>query len=167
MTTLFPPTDWAALIDRYFEAQTSEAEELLLRQFVASPLADAPEMASLRAAIDEVRAVMGVAVAARRRRSSASVAVVQRSRPLRQWRGVAAAMIGVALLAGGVAVYQYRNPSCLAYVDGERITDPATVQLKMEETLRQALQPTSAQATMEAQLGDMFSTLSSTTSTDE
>lgn len=166
MTTLFPPTDWAALIDRYFDAQTSEAEELLLRRFVASPLADAPEMASLRTAIDEVRAVMGVPVAARRHQGRKAL-FAPRSKPQRQWRGVAAALIGVVLLAGGGAVYQYRNPSCLAYVDGERITDPAAVQLRMEETLRQALQPTADQVTMEAQLGEMFSMLSSTTSTDE
>lgn len=39
-------------IDRYFEGTLSEAEELRLRAFLASPEGQAPEY-------DEVRAVMG------------------------------------------------------------------------------------------------------------
>ena len=66
MNTSSNLTHWQRLIERYFDAQTTEGEEAQLRAFVTSARADAEEFASLRAELDEVRAVMGFAARAKR-----------------------------------------------------------------------------------------------------
>lgn len=157
-------THWQRLIERYFDAQTTEGEEAQLRAFVTSALADAEELAPLRAELDEVRAVMGFAARAKRAQQAALSAKHKAAKPApsrrsRLWPAAAAVLLVGALVGGGALVYDYRHPDCVAYVEGVRITDPVRVQQEMERTLQGALAPTTDAPTVESQLHDMVSTL--------
>ncbi|MCF0235408.1 MAG: hypothetical protein HUK09_01590 [Bacteroidaceae bacterium] len=168
MTRLHPNIDWQSLIDRYFEATTSEAEEQLLREFVASPHSQRPEFDALRSDLDEVRAVMGLGVAAVRHQPAAPALPATpapttraRHRIGRSWRSIAAIAVLTLAIGGGVLMVGHRSPDCVAYVDGQRITDPILVQRQMELTLREAMSEPTATPTAEGQLRDLFSTISS------
>lgn len=165
MNTSQSLTHWQNLIERYFEAQTTEGEEAQLRAFVTSSRAEAEEFRPLQSQLNEVRALMGFAAMARRMQHTASVSprvAIKTTQPAHRptlWRSVAAALLITALIGSGTLIYDYRHPDCVAYVGGQRITDPAQVQQEMERTLQDALAPTADAPTMESQLNDMFSTL--------
>lgn len=165
MNTSSDLTHWQRLIERYFDAQTTEGEEAQLRAFVTSARADAEEFASLRAELDEVRAVMGFAARAKRaQRAALSSSKHKAEKPARShrsrlWPTAAAVLLVGTLVGGGALVYDYRHPDCVAYVEGVRITDPIRVQQEMERTLQGVLAPTTDAPTMESQLHDMVSTL--------
>lgn len=158
-------THWQCLIEHYFDAQTTEGEEAQLRAFVTSARADTEEFASLRAELDEVRAVMGFAARAKRAQRAAlsspkhKVEKPAHSHRSRLWPTAAAVLLVGTLVGGGALVYDYRHPDCVAYVEGVRITDPIRVQQEMERTLQGALAPTTDAPTVESQLHDMVSTL--------
>lgn len=109
-------------VSRYFEGTLSEAEELRLKDFLASPEGQAKEY-------DEVRAVMGY-FAVGKALSGKETGEYSRKKSLRRvslWLGtaVAAAFVGI-FIALGVNVYNREN-ICVSYVGGQRVTDKEVV----------------------------------------
>lgn len=141
---------WDALIDRYFEARTTPREERRLRRFLTSA-------AGAGRRYDAARAVMGYVACGRRlaRRPSAR----QRSRPSAvAWRVAAAVCLTAGIAASaGWSVYR-RNNVCVAYVAGQKVTDPDIVTRCMEDAFRETVGP-EAVPTMEGQLDGMFDLL--------
>lgn len=140
---------WEMLIQRYFEAETTEAEENELRSFLStSP--------GLDSRYDEVRAVMGYLVVGR---SLNKKKMARRpSRMIRTMRhvGVAASL---ALMIGFVSFYWSdlisERESYVAYVDGNKITDRAIVSQLMQESFA-GVGIGEAESDAEAQLLEMF-----------
>ncbi len=140
---------WEMLIQRYFEAETTEAEEKKLRSFLStSP--------GLDSRYDEVRAVMGYLAVGR---SLNKKKMARRpSRMIRTMRhvGVAASL---ALMIGFVSFYWSDlisdRESYVAYVDGNKITDRAIVSQLMQESFA-GVGIGEAESDAEAQLLEMF-----------
>lgn len=140
---------WEMLIQRYFEAETTEAEENELRSFLStSP--------GLDSRYDEVRAVMGYLAVGR---SLKKKKMARRpSRMIRTMRhvGVAASL---ALMIGFVSFYWSdlisERESYVAYVDGNKITDRAIVSQLMQESFA-GVGIGEAESDAEAQLLEMF-----------
>ncbi len=142
-------TYYVRLAHAYFEATTTDAEEQILRDFLAGSSDRHPDL-------EAARAVMGFAQVARRHSTPRSV---HRS----SWRkvGAAAAVIltlGYAAMSG---YHHYTHPDCVAYVAGERSTDPQVVQQQMEFVLRATLTSPSGERTTSPteQLHEVFSLL--------
>ena len=109
-------------IDRYFEGTLSEAEELRLKAFLASPEGQAPEY-------DEIRAVMGYfAVGKSLSRNDAK----EYSRKDSRRHGSAWVRVAVAAVCAGIFitlgfnVYNKEN-ICVSYVGGQKVTDKEVV----------------------------------------
>lgn len=140
---------WEMLIQRYFEAETTEAEVNELRSFLStSP--------GLDSRYDEVRAVMGYLAVGR---SLNKKKMARRpSRMIRTMRhvGVAASL---ALMIGFVSFYWSDlisdRESYVAYVDGNKITDRAIVSQLMQESFA-GVGIGEAESDAEAQLLEMF-----------
>ena len=140
---------WEMLIQRYFEAETTEAEENELRSFLStSP--------GLDSRYDEVRAVMGYLAVGR---SLNKKKMARRpSHMIRTMRhvGVAASL---ALMIGFVSFYWSDlisdRESYVAYVDGNKITDRAIVSQLMQESFAE-VGIGEAESDAEAQLLEMF-----------
>lgn len=139
---------------RYFDAETTEAEERMLKRFAASPEADGGEW-------DELRAVMGYATVGKRLRGQAATTHTIPLRPRRRWiPAVAAASILLALAAVPTAKWLTADESaekdiCIAYVNGNRVTDPAQVIQAMHHAMAH-VQQVEPMTTVEEQLGSMF-----------
>lgn len=131
------------LTERFFEAQTTEAEEEWLKRFAVSPAGTAPRF-------DELRAVLGLAAYANRSRT------LQLRRLTLRYAAVAAC----CLLMGGAALftYSYRQQNqCLAYINGVRTTDSERVMAAMHQSVAEMAAPTGT-CGIEQQLGDMLRT---------
>lgn len=125
------------LIDRYFEADLSDAEELELKEFLVSDKGQSPEY-------DEVRAVMCY-FAAGRALSSGGRSVL--------WPRLAAAAAAVALfLTIGIHIYNNNN-YCVSYADGVKVTDKEVVMNDVDNILADLF---SGRTDMEDQLTDFF-----------
>ena len=146
---------WKEMARRYFDAETTEAEERMLKRFAASPETDGAEW-------DELRAVMGYATVGKRlRRQAASITSIIPFRPRRRWiPAVAAASILLALAAVPTVKWLTADESaekdiCIAYVNGHRVTDPAQVIQAMHHAMSH-VQQVESMTTVEEQLGSMF-----------
>lgn len=110
------------LLERYYDGLTDDNEECLLRRFLASALADGGKY-------DADRAVMGLILTGRRqyRRHQAS----HRRQALISAAAAACLMLMAAIWNTG------GNPKadCIAYIHGQRITNPAAVEAQMHATL--------------------------------
>ena len=146
---------WKEMARRYFDAETTEAEERMLKRFAASPEADGAEW-------DELRAVMGYATVGKRlRRQAASITSIIPFRPRRRWiPAVAAASILLALVSVPTMKWLTADESaekdiCIAYVNGHRVTDPTQVIQAMHHAMSH-VQQVEPMTTVEEQLGSMF-----------
>lgn len=112
------------LIERYFEGQTSQQEEQLLKE----NLADCPWESE---AIDEARFTMGY-FAAHKQQSRR----VENMNTRRRAMGIAAT-IAVLLTIGVGLLWQSRQPEdvCIAYVNGQTINDKDKVLTIMQSDL--------------------------------
>lgn len=131
------------LTERFFEAQTTEAEEEWLKRFAVSPAGATPRF-------DELRAVLGLAAYASR----------SRTLQLRRLTLRYAAAAACCLLMGGAAIftYSYRQQNqCLAYINGVRTTDTERVMAAMHQSVAEMAAPTGT-CGFEQQLGDMLRT---------
>lgn len=108
------------LLHRYFEAETSDAEERQLRAFLVSDEAKGAEF-------DEARAVMSFLAVGRRRPKRVLM------RKAVAW---AASFLVAASLGIGWMVFQERN-ECVAYVYGEKVTNAEIVMGHMRESLQE------------------------------
>ena len=148
----YTEADWDALVERYFEVETTEAEEAALRRFLCTTQGSAPRY-------DEVRAVMGFLAVGRSQQAPAVPQKKGRSIRLQTLGRIAAAVI-VAVGVGLAAWHTQSRPTevCIAYVDGREITDREAVIALMTGTMQEVLaeEPT---AEMEAQMSEMFSVM--------
>lgn len=148
----YTEADWDALVERYFEAETTEAEEAALRRFLCTPQGSAPRY-------DEVRAVMSYLAVGRSLQAPAPSHKATRSVRLHSLSRIAAAVVlaaGVGLMAWHGLVSQ--REVYVAYVDGREITDRDEV-LRLMDVSFDEVAMDEPQAEMEAQLGEMFSVM--------
>ncbi len=113
---------WLRMADRYFEAETSDNEERLLKRFLATDEGQDE-------AFDEVRAVMGVfavgkkATVHKRRKSVVWI-----------WTAAAAAVVGLFFVLTPILKQPKSTDICVAYVDGKVITDRSQVLAMMHSS---------------------------------
>lgn len=139
------------LSERYFAAETTEHEEAELLVFLSTPESD-------DAAFDEIKAVMGFGVVARRLRSRQTNDVsLRRAFARRWWRAVAAGVVLLLAVGATWMLWVGKTSDCMAYVNGRYTTDRQEVVHQMHMTLRSALSIDDMQ-TPDEQLHDLFST---------
>ena len=145
-------TYYRELLERYFEGTTTEAEERVLRRFLSSSAADAPEW-------EEGRAVMGLFAALRRRRREGRGEQAFRmwqSRPLR-YAAVAALLALVALPALFRSGDAEEDIEGFAYIGGQRTTNRDVLLREAFSALSATSRPEDA-APFEGQLRDILTT---------
>lgn len=145
MTKRYDKVYWQEMAERYFEAETSDSEEQLLKCFLASEEGQDE-------AFDEVRAVMGVFAIGRRttkQRTTKPVVWI--------WSAIAAAVVGVVFILTTVHFRSDSSDICVAYVDGQEITDRREVLAMMHSSWENV--GYSESPSVEKQLEDLFSTL--------
>ena len=143
---------WKALTGRYFEADTTRLEEVELKQFAATT--NDPDF-------DELRAVMGYLAVGRKQHAASGVRTKpSATRRIALYTRVAAAAIFLLIaLPWGYRQWQYQQENiCVAYVNGERLTDDDEVMRLMKETLL-AVNDEEPEMIMEKQLSDLFQTI--------
>ena len=135
---------WKELARRYFEAETTEAEEDALVRFLATPAAQGKEF-------DELRAVMGYAATGR------VLYGRRRTRGMRLRYYAAAAVAGLIVLTTAWRLTESANV-CVAYINGQRCTDKEVV---LSEALKsiEKVSHRSSEETVQSQLSDIFHTL--------
>ena len=151
------------IIERYFEADLSEAEEAALKAFLASEAGQAPEY-------DEVRAVMGyfavgrsvMAPSGRRlfrraftrigRGAQRAGGVFARGVFVRWPRVVAIAASLAIIVTLGVNIYNKDNV-CVSIVEGRKVTDKEVVMNDVDNILSDLL---ADRVDMEEQLSNIF-----------
>lgn len=122
----FTIEEFDMLIDKYFDCELSEHEELLLRKIIASTSLDSPR-------IREYKAVTGYLAKAKTSRPARKVT------SLRRWIHLGAAACVALILGAGV--YHFQNSAdsamnqCIAYVGNDVIEDKATVMQLVENDL--------------------------------
>lgn len=134
------------LIDRYFEGQTSQQEEQLLRE----NLADCPWESE---AIDEARFTLGYFTAHKQQSRQ------QRTTFSNRYRYMAiAASIAVLLTIGVGLLWQSRQPEdvCIAYVNGQTISDKDKVLTLMQSDLNDMGNATQGIAEQLSSLGEVI-----------
>ena len=142
---------WKALTERYFDAETTRKEEEALKAFAASTID--PDF-------DELRAVMGyLAVGRKQHAASKACAKQPPTGRIALYTRVAAASFLLIALPWGYRQWQYQQENiCVAYVNGERLTDDDEVMRLMKETLL-AINNEEPETIMEKQLSDLFQTI--------
>lgn len=135
-------------VDKYFDGTLSEADELKLKAFLASPEGMAHEY-------DEVRAVMGYFAVgksvARKEADKNSRGNVRRFSPVWIRTAVAAACVGI-FIALGVNVYNKEN-ICVSYIGGQKVTDKEVVMNDVDGILADLL---SGGTDVDGQLNEFF-----------
>lgn len=133
--------EWEELVERYFDALTTDLEERELKHFLCSP-------ESADDVFDEARAVMGflkVGQTMHRKRKTSSV---------NYWK-VAAVMIGVVLGAGLWNMWDRMQNVCEVYIYGEKCTEVAMVMSQMQHSLEK-VNYSEEENKVETQLSDFF-----------
>lgn len=140
---------WMDLCAKYFDAETTEGEEAQLRDFAATT--EDPDF-------DELRAVMGF-LAMERKMERGSMKIAQSTSNRSYWRiaGVAASF----LLVVGLAAFWPKasaEPDCVAYVNGQVVTNPDQVMELMQQTMHDLTADLTLDP-IESQLREMFEVL--------
>lgn len=145
---------WKEMARRYFDAETTEAEERMLKRFAASPEADGAEW-------DELRAVMGYATVGKRIRGQVAATNTIPLHRMPQWMRIAAAAVFAGLILLPITMWLTDSQDsldediCIAYVNGNQVTDPAQVIQAMHRAMAH-VQQVEPMTTVEEQLGSMF-----------
>lgn len=148
---------WLRLSERYFEAETTEEEERELRRFAAQT--SDPDFRDLQA-------VMGFTAIARSSKGSKGLKVQQQAplkplKPLKlnsHYMGLAASIIVVLGLSLFFSLSnRQQDTGCVAWVNGEKITDPTEVMALMQNTMHEM--NIEGSDPVEDQLRDMFELL--------
>lgn len=126
---------WLDLRDRYFEAETTEEEERKLRRFAAM---------TQDADFQELQAVMGFTAMGHPHHTT-----------IRRSLSIAASIILILGLSFYMTLHSGQEDSiCVAWVNGEEITDPSQVMAMMQNSMQEM--NLSGSNPVEIQLGDMF-----------
>lgn len=143
---------WLQLIERYFDATITDAEEQQLKHFLASPHSNSQQY-------DEIKAVMGFLSTGKRYNSQSKKQRIIGINRVLKWSVAAAVVIGII----GTASIQFRTTSnndiCIAYINGEKYTEEAIVLAQMRNTM-QRMSNSIEEHSLEHQLGEMFRTMS-------
>lgn len=151
---------WLRLSERYFEAETTEEEERELRRFAAQT--SDPDFR-------ELQAVLGFTAIARSSKGSkgSKGLKVQQQAPLKplkplklnsHYMGLAASVIVVLGLSLFFSLSnRQQDTGCVAWVNGEKITDPTEVMALMQNTMLEM--NIEGSDPVEDQLRDMFELL--------
>lgn len=138
--------EWEELVERYFEAQTTDEEERQLRYFLLTE-------AAVGSKFDEAKVVMGFLAVGKslhqpKKKHFAGYGI--------KW----VAAVVVCCIIGSVTwqAADRRENVCVAYIYGEKCTDSEVVMSQLKNSLRQ-VQRGEEEATVEEQLNDMFQTL--------
>lgn len=141
---------WLRLSERYFEAETTDEEEEMLKSFLLSE-------AGRDSDFDELRAVMGfVAVGRKVNRKDASVYRHFFGRTAAVYAAAAACVLFILMLVP----FRAAEPEeiCVAYISGEKITNVDKVMLEMRASWLN-VQSDKDIPTIEQQLSGMFATM--------
>ena len=132
------------LEQRYFEAETTPAEEVELKRLLVMPEASGKEW-------DELRAVVGF--------TAVGSSIHQRVARRHRWRKLAVAAVSAAII-GTMAwmTVDVRQNVCVAYIGGRRCTDEEVVMHQMRLSMRD-MGEAMASNSVENQLSDMFKTM--------
>ena len=134
--------EWEELVERYFDALTTDAEEQELRNFLGSPEA-------VGTVFDEARAVMGFLKVGQTLHTKK-----QKHHSVNYWK-VAAIFCGVML--GGFTLWntwEKKQNVCEAYVFGAKYTEVAMVMSQMQHSLDKMNEV--KEDIVETQLSDFF-----------
>ena len=162
---------WTSLAERYFEAETSEEEEKVLKCFVASEFscdkAFGPESLEL---FEDVRVTMSIITVAKHTlsqtegRKPAESKTLTPNQGVRKWKWVAAGV--AAAVVGGVFFLlpsANDNPTdgdiCLARVNGQLVTDRDEVISLMHDSWNDIDILSDGSQVVESQMKEMFNLL--------
>lgn len=144
------------LTDRFFDGETSLAEEQELYAFYSqAPDALPEDLRPLRELFLDLQAVAAPAVVP-------PVATAPQPAARRRAPWLVAAAVAVLVVGGGLLLFHRSAPSapaeeeCVAYIYGQRTTDPDVVLSEMQKTML-AVSDDDAADIVEAQLREMFS----------
>lgn len=142
--------DMDDIVRRYYDGLTTDAEEALLKRFLASP-------AGADARYDEVRAVMGFFAVGRSLHQEERAGRRRLGTVTIRRRVVAAAAVVVLMLGASWGVYHYLTPEadCIAYVNGKTVTDPELVRQEMQQCI-EAVDYVADEDIVAAQMADML-----------
>ncbi|MCD8236545.1 MAG: hypothetical protein LUD00_07800 [Prevotellaceae bacterium] len=141
---------WLHLSERYFEAETTDEEEGMLKSFLLSEAGRDSEF-------DELRAVMGfVAVGRRMNRKDASAHRRFFGRTVAVYAAAAACVLFMLVFVP-IRVAE-PDEICVAYISGEKITNVDKVMLEMRDSWLN-VQSDKDVPTIEQQLSGMFATM--------
>ena len=140
--------EWLELVEKYFDALTTQQEEQELKKFLVTPAADAQ-------CFNEIKVVMGYFATQKAIKKRAKSHVPN----IAKWSAVAAAIVAIA------ATFAWNSRSneeniCIAYVNGIKYTDEAMVMKEMQQTFCM-MRNTAEEYSIEEQLNDMFNTINS------
>jgi hypothetical protein len=137
--------EWEALVERYFDAMTTEREEQELKAFLLSPEATGN-------VFDEARAVMGFLKVGQ---------TLYKKKPRKRLWGhahylkIAAVCGGIVLGAALWSQWYGRNNICEAYIYGKKHTEVAMVITQLQHSLDKVYD-TNQKDIVEVQLTEMF-----------
>lgn len=141
---------WLRLSERYFEAETTDEEEEMLKSFLLSEAGQDGDF-------DELRAVMGfVAVGRQVNHKDASAHRHFFGRTAAVYAAAAACVLFILMLVP----FRAAEPEevCVAYISGEKITNVEKVMLEMRASWLN-VQSDKDIPTIEQQLSGMFATM--------
>ena len=129
------------LTERFFEGDTTLAEEQELYRYYSQPPSALPDdLAPYRELFLDL----------------AAVGAATKPASPRRWRTWAAAAVALLIAAGGTALWLgNRSSDYVAYIYGERTTDRAVVMAEMQKTM--TAMATDGSDSVEEQLKSMFS----------
>lgn len=145
--------DWLVLITKYFAAEITAEEELLLKRFLASNEASDEEF-------NEVKAVMGFCLVGKAHyQPTKKVSIIFSN----QFKIIAAACAFFILFSSvSVWIIDRKENVCIAYINGKKCTNSALVMQEVERSLADVELPDSDSFDLEYQLKDMLQTINST-----
>lgn len=129
------------LTERFFEGETTLAEEQQLYRYYSQPPSALPDdLAPYRELFLDL----------------AAVGAATKPASTRRWRTWAAAVVALLIAAGGTALWLgNRSSDYVAYIYGERTTDRTVVMAEMQKTM--TAMATDGSDSVEEQLKSMFS----------
>ena len=154
------------LVERYFDATTTEEQEERLRDFLTTPQAD-------DVYFDEIKAVLGLTTVLRRRKQQTSSSthsssnekeqskrahtiILRPRKPMLHWAAVV--IFGFSIVTAAVVGWKATNSDeCIAYINGEEVTNPQEVIQQMQKTMTETLQDDSEEQSV-LLLRDFFAT---------
>lgn len=139
------------MVERWFDALTTEAEERELRSFLTTPEA-------VGEVFDEARAVMGFLSVGKsvRRRPSVGMKV---------WK-VAAMVGGIVFGVAAWSGWMSERDVCEAYIHGTKYTEVALVMEQVRGSVERVAEGADGNV-VERQLGDMFRVMNEETNEEE